>query len=72
MNFTFKQFKKEGSNQELQLVFVDSVDFLNNLLNNLFKNLCKKNFKSRIQCQCIRFSSMEKFFSLVDSFKKFK
>ena len=43
-SFTIKKPEKKGIKPGLPLVFIDSIDFLNNLLDNLIKNLGENDF----------------------------
>ena len=43
-SFTIKQLKIKGIKPGLPLVFIDSVNFLNNSLDNLVKNLVENDF----------------------------
>ena len=44
MNFTTEQSKKDVINPGLSLIFIDSVNFLNDSLDNLVKSLSEDEF----------------------------
>ena len=60
-SFTIKQLKIKGIKPGLPLVFIDSVNFLNNSLDNLVKNLVANDFYHLSQeCNAHVLDSVEK------------
>ena len=74
MSFTIQQPKKKAITSGLPLVFINSVQFLNNSLDNLVKNLAENGFYDLSQDFNVNALNLKGFFPYDhwDSFEKFK